>query len=176
MRLTTPRLVLRDRNPADDAAVLALVSDYEVVKFTARWPWPADADLVRERGAQVVAPERGFLAAIERDGRLIGIASIVDGALGYMFERAAWGQGYATEAARALVDHAFTTLPALQTITAGLYDGNEASARVLERIGFRQTGRGTLFCMAQQRDLDGPDYALSRAEWAATRPPAVKAD
>ena len=60
--------------------------------------------------------------------------------IGYVFRRSAWDHGYATEAARALVDHAFSA-PQIWRVWAYCNVGNEASARVLKKCGMKQEGR-----------------------------------
>ncbi len=60
--------------------------------------------------------------------------------LGYWVDRPYWGLGYATEAGRAVVEMAFEGLR-LESLDAGHYLDNPASARVLAKLGFRPTGR-----------------------------------
>lgn len=165
MHLTTERLTFRQRTPDDFDALHAMVSDFEVIKWTATWPWPADPAFTRERTHPIPA-DRGLSGMVCLESTPIGMLSVIDGELGYLFDRRHWGRGYATEIGRAVVNEVFRTTNA-DRLTAGLFDGNEGSARVLEKIGFVQTGRGTLLCRAQGRELAGPDYALTRAAWAA---------
>jgi RimJ/RimL family protein N-acetyltransferase len=78
-------------------------------------------------------------------GTLIGDCGIQlleggpDVELGFHLRRSAWGRGYATEAARACLDAAFTGL-GLNEVVAIVAPGNAASARVLEKIGMRPAG------------------------------------
>jgi RimJ/RimL family protein N-acetyltransferase len=76
-----------------------------------------------------------------------------------------WGQGYATEAARAVITHAFTTAAA-GTLVAGHHPRNEASRRVLLRLGFRHT-HDELY---PPTGLEHPSYALTAAELARASP------
>lgn len=62
-------------------------------------------------------------------------ADMATGSLGYRLLPDAWGQGYATEASRTLLEHAFQTLE-LQRVVATTYEDNARSRRVLERLGF----------------------------------------
>src|SRR5262249_7828135 len=94
--------------------------------------------------SQNADPRPGFERAIVRrdDGRLIGACDLTLAAkreadLGYILARHAWGSGYATEAARALVDAGFSELR-LTRIFATCDVANHASARVLERVGLRR--------------------------------------
>lgn len=72
----------------------------------------------------------------------------------YSLEPGAWGKGYATEAARAVVDHALTTL-GLPEVLAEVDEGNHASIRVVERLGMRpfETVEGLLGPMVRFRTL-----------------------
>jgi RimJ/RimL family protein N-acetyltransferase len=60
--------------------------------------------------------------------------------LGYCYDRAAWGSGYAAEAAAAMLDFAFDVL-LLHRVWAGCDPENVGSARVLEKLGMRLEGR-----------------------------------
>jgi RimJ/RimL family protein N-acetyltransferase len=99
-----------------------------------------------------------------------------DVALGYRLRRSAWGKGYATEGARALIRQGFTE-QGTQRVIATTYQDNLASRRVLEKAGLRLTRRYhlTLGDLAAETDTfvpgnkiwDGDDmeYTLTRAEW-----------
>ena len=63
--------------------------------------------------------------------------------IGYWLGVPFWGNGYATEAARALIDHAFGDL-GYAVLTAGARVSNPASRRVLEKCGFQWTGIGAV--------------------------------
>ncbi len=79
-----------------------------------------------------------------------------------------WGQGYATEAARAAIDYAFTKVGAL-ALVAGHHPRNEASRSVLRRLGFRYTGDD----FYAPTGLNHPSYALTGEEFARGASPAV---
>src|SRR4051812_6291787 len=98
------------------------------------------ADALRARGY-------GFVAVIERSsGVLIGDGGLhplagrgPDVELGYTLARAAWGHGYATETAGALVEHAFGALR-FPRVMAQVEPDNLASRRVLEKLGMTERG------------------------------------
>ncbi|MEU4570315.1 GNAT family N-acetyltransferase [Micromonospora sp. NPDC023956] len=98
----------------------------------------------------------GTRLAVDRvfDGAFIGWCSLTrwnpdyrSASLGYCFDDAAWGHGYATEAARVLLHWAFDTLD-LNRVQADTDTRNAPSARDLEKLGFVREG---------QHRADGPD-------------------
>ena len=174
--LHTPRLCLRDFLPTDLQAIHAYASDPEVMRFM--WYGPRDeadtrAYLQRMRQSQGECPRRTWeLAVTQRaDGRLIGACDLTldnahEGDLGYIFAREAWGQGYASEAARAMVDAGFAQLQ-LDRIFAICAVEHGTSARVLEKSGLRR--RTVLHCSkeAKGRWWNVWLYDLTRADWHA---------
>ena len=176
MKLVTDRLELREFVEADWAAVLAYQRDARYLRY---YPWtdrtPDDVrnfvgmflDWQREQ------PRRRFQLAImlKEGGALIGncglrrkIDNDWEADLGYELDPAYWGRGYATEAARAMVDLGFREL-ALDRISSWCIADNTASARVLERLGFRQEGRLRRNEFFKGRWWDTLLYALLREEW-----------
>jgi len=103
-------------------------------------------------------------------GRVVGECGIelLDGGpeveLGYTFARSAWGRGYATEAAAAVLRAAFDEM-GMERIVACVRPPNVASHRVAEKIGMRRDG--TAWHYGAQMDM----YALSRDDWRGTCPP-----
>lgn len=112
------------------------------------------------------------LALIERStGRCLGGASLspVDGdagvqELGYALAEDAWGQGFATEAARALADVAFEHRGA-RRVVARVLAGNTASEAVLRKAGFELEGLARAQHRKRDADVDGLVYGLARAQW-----------
>lgn len=161
--LRTRRLVLRPKGANDADAMHEIASRREVVRWTASWPWPPDREFTEARAA-APQPERGLVAMILLDGRPVGMASAVNEELGYMLHPSAWRRGLATEACAALLHHWFATTDA-SGIGAGVFEGNPASVRVLEKLGFRETGRSPFPCRALGREADGIDFHLGREGW-----------
>lgn len=138
------RLFLRPAFQEDWAAIKAcLEADQEIVRNLARAPWPYGEDAARA----FVALEQNarlphFLVTLPGEG-VIGSAGLggQDGApeLGYWIARDYWGQGYATEAAGAVLRIACTL--GHHRIIAGHFTDNPASGRVLAKLGFEPTGR-----------------------------------
>jgi RimJ/RimL family protein N-acetyltransferase len=103
---------------------------------------------------------------IELDGRVIGKAGfwrLPD--VGYILHPDCWGQGLASEAVGAAVDHVFRT-PDIETLTADVDPENAASIRLLQRLGFVRTGSGERTWNVGGVWKDSLFYALSRADRA----------
>lgn len=147
-RLNTARLVLRPVTLADRADLVALEADPEVMRFlNGGLPVPvegcADSDFLTPRGTEpeVLAAHElatnhfvGWFALFD-DGMVGGLKTAE---LGYRLRREAWGKGYGTEGARALVTEAFGRL-GFDRIRAQTMAVNRGSRRVMEKAGFRPT-------------------------------------
>lgn len=161
-QLTTRRLVLRAPVPQDAARIAELAQDWEIVSMTSRMPWPYTLD----DALTWVEDEGETTFAVTSGGQLIGITGYLPddrgtAEIGYWLGRAYWGQGFATEAARALVRHAFRT-GALERLTCGHFLDNPASARVIEKLGFEPDGEAHCWCEARRREMPAMRYVLRR--------------
>jgi RimJ/RimL family protein N-acetyltransferase len=143
----TRRLTLRPGWPEDAPAVLRAIGHEAVVRMLAKAPWPyrpADAEsfLSRPRGAGeasflILSHEGGYPRPIGG----IGLAPDEHGhELGYWLAPEAWGRGYATEAGQAVLAIARHALR-LKRLHSGHFVDNPASGRVLQKLGFRPTGK-----------------------------------
>jgi [ribosomal protein S5]-alanine N-acetyltransferase len=126
----------------------AVFGDPDVMRFSGGGARSPAGTLERVRGLIEHQERHGFSkwGVEERGlGRLVGDCGIQlleggpDVELGFHLRRSAWGRGYATEAARACLDSAFTGL-GLAQVVAIVAPGNAASVRVLEKIGMRAAG------------------------------------
>jgi RimJ/RimL family protein N-acetyltransferase len=168
--LETPRLILRTPRPEDAGAIAALANDRRVVENTARLPFPytvRDAEQFIDYATQD-GGEIAFFATLANH-RIIGVFGIGRAKeIGYWLGVPYWGKGYATEAARAVIDHAFTTL-GLEAIQAGARVSNPASRRVLEKCGFQWTGVQLQRFRAIASSAPVDRFRLDRGLWASLR-------
>ena len=142
----TARLLLRPGFPEDATALAATMGDEAVVRHLGTAPWPyrlRDAEAFLALPGDPVLP--AFLIFRRTDGapELIGGCSLrrkpsgrVE--IGYWIARRHWGQGFATEACRALVDIGRTL--GFDSIEGAHFIDNPASGRVLEKLGFASLG------------------------------------
>jgi RimJ/RimL family protein N-acetyltransferase len=172
--LTTQRLRLRAPRAADARAITSLINDRRIAENTARIPHPyavADAHaFLAESNRDPRAPS--FLITLA-DGTLVGgcgiqISNGRDPELGYWIGVPHWGHGYATEAARAVIDHAFGALGCGQ-LAGRARVSNPASRRVLEKCGFQWTGVALIRIRALKSSAPVDCFRLDRGLWASLR-------
>ncbi len=183
--IRTGRLVLRPWRPDDDddrAAYRLLMGDPDVVRFLydeALPPEEADRQL-GDRSAAITEPGGWMNLAVEASGRNVPTGPVVIGdvglawtgddhrqaELGYKFLPGHRGHGYATEAAAALVDVAFSTIGA-HRVCGRLDARNAASARLLERLGMRREAHLAQNEWVKGEWTDEVVYAVLAPEWAA---------
>ena len=164
--METARLRLRPLTPDDLEHLIALHGDPQVMGFISGTGEPRD--VVETRSLPDLPARRTWL--LFEGETFVGWASLrVEGdeaELGYRLVRAAWGRGYASEAARALVDLGFRDL-GLRRIWAQTMAVNTGSRRVMEAAGLRYV---RTFHLAWDDPLPGTEqgeveYALTRGDW-----------
>jgi RimJ/RimL family protein N-acetyltransferase len=177
-RGNTARLLLRPIADADADALFALHSNAYVLRYWDAPPWTerSRADQFIAACRQVAEEGTGARVAIERvdDGTFVGWCGLTrwnrnfrSASLGYCLDDAAWGHGYATEAARALVGWAFDSLD-LNRVQAEADTRNVASARVLEKVGFVREGTLREDCIVDGVVSDTWVFGLLRRDWYAS--------
>jgi RimJ/RimL family protein N-acetyltransferase len=170
--LATARLVLRAPRRSDGNAIATLVNDRRIAANTARIPHPYAIEDAEQFIAAVNKREGEACFAITLDGLPIGICSVdlrEDGPeLGYWLGVAYWGRGFATEAVRALIDHAFGDLDH-DTLISGARVNNPASRRVLEKCGFQWTGVRLSRIRAINSAAPIDRFRLDRGLWASLK-------
>jgi RimJ/RimL family protein N-acetyltransferase len=175
--IETRRLILRPPAPEDAAAIAALANNMNVASQTRRLPHPYSLKDADDWIALVSAGpdngETGFLATRREDGDVIGAAGFIamengEAELGYWVGEPFWGRGFATEAAQAVVDHAFSR-SAVARMIACCRVTNAASRRVLEKCGFQYTGAGMCDCGALASSFASLDFQLERSTWKSLK-------
>ena len=178
--LTTSRLQLRPFAADDADPLFALQSDAHVLRYWDSPPWsdPERAQVFLTRSREMAEEGSGVRLVLDRlsDGAFVGWISLGrwnpeyrSASLGYCLVEEAWGHGFATEAAHAVLGWAFDTLD-LNRVQAEVDTRNVASARVLEKLGFVLEGTLREDCVVDGDVSDSWVYGLLRREW---QPPAA---
>ncbi len=139
-------ITLHTWNTRDKPALIALCNAVDRTFLSDRLPYPytdADADWWLNMVAENDSKE-GVWRAIVVDGQIVGSISVERladdqrnaGSIGYMILMPFWSQGIGTEAVQHICGIAFREL-ALELIVGEVFPENQASARVLEKNGFR---------------------------------------
>ncbi|MGH2860903.1 MAG: GNAT family N-acetyltransferase [Solirubrobacteraceae bacterium] len=173
--LPTARLRLRPFTAADADSLFALHSDAYVLRYWDAPPWtePQRAERFLSACRQLEVEGSGVRLAIEAasDTAFVGWCGLTrwnpgyrSASLGYCLNQAAWGQGYATEAAHALLEWSFVTLE-LNRVQAHVDTRNAASARVLEKLNFKREGTLREDCIVDGEVSDSWVYGLLRRQW-----------
>lgn len=141
-QLETERLVIRRFKEEDWKDLYEYISDEEVVRYE---PYQAFSIEASQNEAKSRAESPAFLAVcLKENNKLIGNIYFAKQEfktweIGYVFNRAYQGRGYATEAANAVIAYGFNTRGA-RRIVAMCNPLNTASWRLLERLGMRREG------------------------------------
>ncbi|MEQ9813581.1 MAG: GNAT family N-acetyltransferase [Azospirillaceae bacterium] len=173
-RLETPRLALRRHRKDDAAAIAEALQDWEVARWLARLPSPyTKSDALEWIGVATRNWNQGrdyqFVVCDRAAGDLIGHMGLrLEGSgtaeFGYWFARQAWGRGFATEAARAVLDFGFRDL-ALDRIEALVIPENGRSVRVLEKLDMVPVDRRQQRFDPIDATLEVPVYAIGATDW-----------
>src|SRR3569832_2176369 len=142
--LETERLTLRKPTLADVKAITRLANDRRIAENTRRLPHPYHGEHAEQFVNTLADGGRETVFLIARDFQPIGMVGIDWRApeapeLGYWRGVDHWGQGFATEAVRAVIDYAFEEFD-IENLFAGARVANPASRNVLEKCGFQWSG------------------------------------
>lgn len=172
--IRTQRLLLRELRPSDEPDIHAYGSDPVVSRFT-HWgpntPEQTSAVLAARLTAQQTWPRPNVTLALElpEAQKVIGGIELRDRGersadFGYVLNRHYWNQGYCTEAARAVLDAAFRKL-AMHRVWATCDIRNQASCRVLEKLGMRREACFRQDVLQKGEWRDSYLYAVLAEEW-----------
>jgi len=173
--IETERLILRPFAMSDAAEVMGLAGDRAIADTTINIPHPYEVGMAEEwisRHQDAFDRDQGVAFAITRkpDGALVGAISLMEMAkghqaeLGYWIGRPWWNHGYCTEAGRALLEFAFRQFGLIR-VHATHFARNQASGRVMRKLGMRHEGMRRHHVMKWGKSEDLEIYGILRAEW-----------
>jgi len=176
MELETRRLRLRPLRDDDAPAIASGINNLNVSRNLARVPFPyhmadAQAFIALQRTFDPRTKVCGIAFRCAPD-ELIGVISYEWRAhepfeLGYWLRECCWGLGLMKEAAAAMVGQAMSQAGASE-LQAYYHDGNVASARILQGLGFEITGQRLSFSLAQGRDVPSTQLRLAQQKSRAS--------
>jgi RimJ/RimL family protein N-acetyltransferase len=172
--LETKRLILRAPQLVDAKAIAALANDRRIAENTSRIPHPYRVPDAESwiAGASAQQGDKTFMITLA-DGTVIGGCGLdmregPNPEIGYWLGARYWRKGYATEAVRALIDHAFEDLEH-KAIQSAVRVTNPASRRVMEKCGFQWTGVGLCRIRALGSSVPVDRFRLERDIWSALK-------
>lgn len=182
VRLETPRLVLRPFRHADAADLFAVYADPKVFHYIPIGDWKhIDESHQRiARDINTMAVGEYIRLAVERreDSRVIGEVLLFKfdlasrrAEIGYALASSAWGSGYVAEALAPLVEWGFRELN-LNRLVAVIDPRNDASLKVIRRLGFTHEGTMRQDHVIRGEPVDSSIWGLLRGEWEAGARPA----
>jgi [ribosomal protein S5]-alanine N-acetyltransferase len=173
--LETDRLLLREIVPADAEDLFRIFSDAETMEYWSCRPYTSvqQASELIDRMAQARCSGRALHwgISLKGDPRLIGKCGYNEwrkvhrrGDVSYILARDCWGRGIVTEAVSAVLDYGFDHMD-LHSVEAGVTPGNVASAKMLEKLGFRLEGHLRESYWAEDRFVDSLIFSLLQRDW-----------
>jgi len=179
MELETERLLLREITHTDLDAVYEYTKNPEIFKYMPFGPSTYESAKNRierliEKQNQDPRTDFDIAVTIKSSKKLIGGCRLnkvleIEGHVGYILSRDHWGNGYATEAAKALTDYGFNVLN-LHRIYATVHPDNGASIRVLEKVGMTLEGRLRENILYDGKYRDSLIYSILEQEWKHNNP------
>ena len=171
--LETERLTLRSPTLADVKAIARLANDRRIAENTRRLPHPYLQEHAVEFVRNTAADGNELVFLIEQNFVPIGMTSInwsepESPELGYWLGFEHWGQGFGTEAARAVIDHFFDDY-GHETLFAGARVANPMSRNILEKCGFQWSGVELHRFEALGSSSPVDCFRLSRSVWSSLK-------
>ena len=172
--IATPRLRLEPLRSEFAASLFAHFNDWQVVRWLSAPPWPYRLGDMQEwivSASDAHRAGREAHYALTLAGAPIGSIDVtgleLGPVLGYWLARPFWGRGYMSEAADALMRQLFAQGHGF--VASGLIEGNAASLRVQEKLGFRVVNERFIEARPHGRLMPHLDTVLGRGRWSGLR-------
>jgi RimJ/RimL family protein N-acetyltransferase len=171
--LETERLALRKPTLADVKAIANLANDRRIAENTRRLPHPYLLDHGVEFVRAIADGQRETVFLIENNHAPIGVVGVdwrkpETPELGYWLGVEHWGQGFGTEAARAMIDFTFEEFD-IEQLISGARVANPASRNILEKCGFQWSGVELHRFEALGSSTPVDRFRLSRGVWSSLK-------
>jgi RimJ/RimL family protein N-acetyltransferase len=171
--LETERLMLRRPTLADVKAIARLANDRRIAEMTRRLPHPYTRDDAIEFVRATANEPRETVFLIENNFVPVGMVGVdwrepAAPELGYWLGVEHWGQGFATEAARAVIDFTFEEFE-IEHLISGARVANPSSRNILEKCGFQWSGVELHRFEALGSSTPVDCFRLSRSVWSSLK-------
>ena len=171
--LETERLLLRRPTLADVKAIARLANDRRIAENTRRLPHPYGQEHAVEFVRGIAENQNELVFLVEQNFVPIGMTGISwsepeSPELGYWFGFEHWGQGFGTEAARAVIDHFFEDF-SHEILFAGARVANPMSRNILEKCGFQWSGVELHRFEALGSSTPVDCFRLTRGVWSSLK-------
>ncbi|MBW8637171.1 GNAT family N-acetyltransferase [Hoeflea sp. WL0058] len=169
--IITKQLLLRRARMSDLDDLHQVFSNPAAMRFWDSLPYQEIEQTQRLLEAMIAAsPDESDDFVIEHEGRAIGKAGCWRlGEIGFILHPDHWGKGLAHEALSAAIPHIFENLP-IDRLEADVDPRNDASLKLLSRLGFRETGRAARTILVGDEWCDSVYLELPVATWRQTAP------
>jgi len=180
MKLITKRLILREWNKKDIPDLISNINNIKVTKWLLVVPYPykmKDAEWwikhCKEKMKEKPRTSYEFAIELKSEKRIIGAVGLshVDkfqgtAIIGYWLGEKYWRQKYGSEGVNAVLNFVFNKLK-LRRITAGIFEGNPSSSKLIEKYGFKKEGlkRKAVRSKADKKVYDEYIYGLLREDY-----------
>lgn len=174
--LNTERLILRPISESDAPDIYKNVKDYDIAKWTINIPHPYPKDgaikfIKQTKELMKKGMSYELAIQIESTKEVVGVISLMkvdrrhkNAELGYWVGKKFWNIGIATEAASRVMEFGFQVLN-LEKIYAKCFYNNEASRKVMEKIGMKLEGKFRHEVFKENKFIDTLYYGILREEW-----------
>lgn len=171
--IETQRLILRQWQDEDRPHFARINADPLIMEYMPRLLPPADSDKLVERFKKHIKKHGYGMYAVERkeDGAFIGTVGLNNVEfkaaftpaveIAWRLDYGAWGHGYATEAARALIEYAFSELKLKEILSFTVHD-NTASTHMMEKLGMTRDVKGDFDYPGMRKDHPLGKFVLYR--------------
>lgn len=172
--IATERLVLRPPHDHDIEEMASLANNIKIARMLGTMPHPYtqdDAKIFIEKCAKDIGRACVYAITEQETGLLIGVGGLHEDSsryaepyMGYWIGEPFWGKGYATEAARAMVDLFFKVTNKPSLLVSARFD-NDASKKIISKCGGLFQSKSTVHHTILNEDLELEHFHISRENW-----------
>ena len=159
IEIKTKRLLIKKPQIRDKQKLILGLNDIDVCKWLENVPFPY-SDKDADKWINSLTNNNLEFNIFLENNLIGGVGLKEDCRLGYWLGKDYWGNGYATEAGRELIEYAYKIIK-IKKITARYMTENTSSAKVLEKLGFKEVGKDFIFSIARNEKVSHTKVELN---------------